>query len=392
MMNRTTLVLLGLAFSAHNTAFAEEAPPPSEQPAEAQPEAQAEDAPSETDAPAPAPAPAGDNAEPAEAAEAPEASAAPEGAQGTDNGEATEAANANEAAEGTDGTENAGGTDGTEDTENADGTENAEGTDGTEDADSDAATAEAPAPPAQTATETKDTDHSDGHSGGHSAFTVEEMWTQSSGPVRAVLLMLLVMLIGSMGVAIERFLYLGAAKKQSLALASEIGGLLKSGNPEKALEISKDEAFEKSYFAHQVTASLTEFTQFKNHFGIESTERAIEKHSVSEDPLLRKGFGILATTGSTAPFVGLVGTIFGIINAFGQIGAEGGADLTTLAPAIGEALITTAFGIIVAIVGVWLFNYFTAVIDGITNDMSVSAQEILDWCHKTVESKDNAAK
>ncbi|MEC8380190.1 MAG: MotA/TolQ/ExbB proton channel family protein, partial [Myxococcota bacterium] len=258
--------------------------------------------------------------------------------------------------------------------------------------DSDAATAEAPAPPAQTATKSEDTDHSDGHSGGHSAFTVEEMWTQSSGPVRAVLLMLLVMLIGSMGVAIERFLYLGAAKKQSLALASEVGGLLKSGNPEKALEMSKDEAFEKSYFAHQVTASLTEFTQFKNHFGIESTERAIEKHSVSEDPLLRKGFGILATTGSTAPFVGLVGTIFGIINAFGQIGAEGGADLTTLAPAIGEALITTAFGIIVAIVGVWLFNYFTAVIDGITNDMSVSAQEILDWCHKTVESKDNAAK
>ncbi len=65
----------------------------------------------------------------------------------------------------------------------------------------------------------------------------------------------------------------------------------------------------------------------------------------------------LATTGATAPFVGLVGTIFGIINAFSQIGSAGGGDLMTLAPAIGEALITTAFGIMVALVGVWLFNF-----------------------------------
>ena len=120
---------------------------------------------------------------------------------------------------------------------------------------------------------------------------------------------------------------------------------------------------------------MTEFTQFKNHFGIEATERAIDKHSVSEDPLLRKDLVFWQPPVQPHPSLGW-SEPFGIINAFGQIGAEGGADLTTLAPAIGEALITTAL-IIVAIVGVWLFNYFTAVIDGITNDMSVSAQEIL---------------
>ena len=68
-----------------------------------------------------------------------------------------------------------------------------------------------------------------------------------------------------------------------------------------------------------------------------------------------------------------------------MIGADGGATLTTLAPAIGEALITTAFGIIVALVGVWLFNYFTAKVETVTNEVTRSAQDLIDWCHKQVE-------
>jgi biopolymer transport protein ExbB/TolQ len=79
--------------------------------------------------------------------------------------------------------------------------------------------------------------------------------------------------------------------------------------------------------------------------------------------------------------VGLVGTIFGIINAFQMMEKEG-ATISDLAPAIGEALITTAIGIIVAIVGVWLFNFFTARIEAITIKMSVTAQVFIDWCEK----------
>ena len=76
-----------------------------------------------------------------------------------------------------------------------------------------------------------------------------------------------------------------------------------------------------------------------------------------------------------------------------MIGSDGGADLTTLAPAIGEALITTAFGIIVAIVGVWLFNYFTSQVDAVVNDVTRSAQDLIDWCHKKINPPvDNAAK
>ncbi|MFO0002124.1 MAG: MotA/TolQ/ExbB proton channel family protein, partial [bacterium] len=92
---------------------------------------------------------------------------------------------------------------------------------------------------------------------------------------------------------------------------------------------------------------------------MEAVERAIQKASIDEDASLRKGFGILATTGSTCPFVGLVGTIFGIIGAF-QAMADGGGDLDKLLVPIAEALIATAIGIAVAIVGVWLFNWFNA--------------------------------
>jgi len=221
--------------------------------------------------------------------------------------------------------------------------------------------------------------------GGHSgSFTVEEMWTQSSGPVRLVLGTLLFMLVAAMGVGLERLITLQSARAQSRRLAGEVGALLKDGKMKEALDVCSREDMKKSYLGHLLSAGLIEFESREDQHGIDAVERAIEKNAITETASLNKGLNILATVGSTAPFVGLVGTIFGIINAFGQIGAEGGADLTTLAPAIGEALITTAFGIIVAIVGVWLFNFFTAMIGSIMNDMAESSQELVDWCYKRI--------
>lgn len=233
----------------------------------------------------------------------------------------------------------------------------------------------------------------EGHGGGHAGqFTVEEMWNQSSGPVRAVLGTLLFMLVAAMGVGLERLITLQGARSQSRKLAGEVGPLLKDGKMKDALAVTQGDAYSKSYLGHMLAAGLTEFSAREDHYGIEAVERAIDKNAIVEIAALNKGLNILATVGSTAPFVGLVGTIFGIINAFGQIGAEGGADLTTLAPAIGEALITTAFGIIVAIVGVWLFNYFTAMIGSITNDMAESSAELTDWCHKRILPDAQSAK
>jgi biopolymer transport protein ExbB/TolQ len=223
----------------------------------------------------------------------------------------------------------------------------------------------------------------DAHGGSH--FTVEAMWNQSSGPVRAVLLTLLFMMVACFGVAIERAMFIGRSRRESKELVSKIMPLLQKGDQAGAYVVASDEVFKNCYLGILLSAGLKEFDARQDDYGIDAVERALGKSNVTIGENLTEWFNILATTGATAPFVGLVGTIFGIINAFSMIGADGGADLTTLAPAIGEALITTAFGIIVALVGVWLFNYFTAKVETVTNEVTRSAQDLIDWCHKQVE-------
>lgn len=223
----------------------------------------------------------------------------------------------------------------------------------------------------------------DAHGGSH--FTVEAMWNQSSGPVRAVLLTLLFMMVACFGVAIERAMFIGRSRRESKELVSKIMPLLQKGDQAGAYVVASDDAFKNCYLGILLSAGLKEFDARQDDYGIDAVERALGKSNVTIGENLTEWFNILATTGATAPFVGLVGTIFGIINAFSMIGADGGADLTTLAPAIGEALITTAFGIIVALVGVWLFNYFTAKVETVTNEVTRSAQDLIDWCHKQVE-------
>ena len=234
--------------------------------------------------------------------------------------------------------------------------------------------------------------HDGGHGGdGHVAgqFTMGAMWAASSGPVRAVLLTLLGMLVACVYVGIERFLALSDASKKSLALQTSIENLFGKEDFQDRLLTEKLSLIETCTKSSEVChlksimdTGVSEFSERQDTYGIEAVERGLEKVMAIELKALGKGMNILATTGATAPFVGLVGTIFGIINAFSQIGSSGGGDLMTLAPAIGEALITTAFGIMVALVGVWIFNFFTGVTDKITNQMSVQSQTFIDWCYK----------
>jgi len=232
---------------------------------------------------------------------------------------------------------------------------------------------------------------SDGHGDGHVAgqFTMEAMWAASSVPVRTVLLTLLAMLIACVYVGIERFIALNDATKKSISLQTKIEDLFTKEDFQTRILTEKlsliktcTESSEVCHLKSIMDTGVTEFSVRQDTYGIEGVERGLEKIMAIEMKALGKGMNILATTGATAPFVGLVGTIFGIINAFSQIGSSGGGDLMTLAPAIGEALITTAFGIMVALVGVWIFNFFTGVTDKITNQMSIQSQTFIDWCYK----------
>lgn len=211
-----------------------------------------------------------------------------------------------------------------------------------------------------------------------------EIWGQATMPVKVVLLTMVLMGIGSIYVAIERSIALSRSKSQSRSLAEAIGAAFQKGDPSGALKIAQGDEFKSAYLSRILKAGLGEFVERQDRHGIEAAERALRRANIDEDANLRRGFGVLATTGATCPFVGLVGTIFGIIGAF-QAMADGG-DLNALLVPIAEALIATAIGIGVAIVGVWLFNWFNAQVGKITLDMNTSELELMDWFEKRVLS------
>jgi biopolymer transport protein ExbB/TolQ len=214
------------------------------------------------------------------------------------------------------------------------------------------------------------------------SFTPQELWASTGWPVRFVILVMVIMAIGCVYVAIERSLRLKKARDQSRQLADAVSKSLTAGDAAGALKIASSEEYSESYFAALLAAGLKEFSARPDAYGIGSVQRALERVQISEGERLRKGLNILATTGSTAPFVGLVGTILGIINAFAGMAEAGSGGLAAVSGGIAEALVTTAIGIAVAIMGVWLYNFFTYKIDQITNDMTMSMQEFVDWCEK----------
>ncbi len=114
------------------------------------------------------------------------------------------------------------------------------------------------------------------------------------------------------------------------------------------------------------------------HDSIENVERALRKSFTVETQILEKRTHILATVGSTAPFIGLFGTVVGIINAFSNIAAQKSASLVTVAPGIAEALVATAAGLVAAIPSVIAYNFFNTTIHHITNDMSTFSNDYLN--------------
>ena len=102
---------------------------------------------------------------------------------------------------------------------------------------------------------------------------------------------------------------------------------------------------------------------------------------------LTDGLAFLATVGSTAPFVGLLGTVFGIINAFAAMGMAASTGLAAITVGIAEALIATGFGLLVAIPAVWAFNFFQTKIDNLIAEMTYSAKEMIDYLIKGVSGE-----
>ena len=218
------------------------------------------------------------------------------------------------------------------------------------------------------------------------SFDLQHIWEASTPQTLTILAMLFIMGILSIYVAIERFVTLKKATDQSRDLAEALAKPMADGDVAAGAKICGEARFKAAYLGHLMGAALTELDARFDRHGVDAAERAIERQNIQEQLDLRKGMNILATVGSTAPFVGLVGTIFGIINAFSAMAEAGGGGLGSVSAGIAEALVATAIGIFVAIVGVWFFNYFTARLERIDNDIQISVAEFRDWAEKQLLS------
>jgi len=214
-------------------------------------------------------------------------------------------------------------------------------------------------------------------------FNLVEMWQSMGLIAKAVAFILLFMSIYSIATGIERMVVFSKAKKQSRQLLKLISGLWQENKVEESIKLSTDKRFKNSHLAKVLVAGLNEL-QFqedsKSDYAekVEAAKRAIERATIKGVQEFKRGLNGLATIGSTGPFVGLFGTVFGIINAFSSMSVSGSGGIGAVAAGIAEALITTGFGIVVAVVAVWFFNTLLNRVDIFTGEMANASSELID--------------
>jgi biopolymer transport protein ExbB len=206
-------------------------------------------------------------------------------------------------------------------------------------------------------------------------FSLFELWPSMGPLAKAVILLLVGMSLLSLAVAIEKWLRLRRAATESVRFLAEWHKRLSTDGFETAARDA--ERYPNSFVAHmvasgtQVLAGLTDTS-----VRLEAYDRTIHRLVQATATGTRQGLGILATVGSTAPFVGLFGTVIGIVNAFTQMGLTGQGGLATVSAGIAEALVATALGIGVAIPALWLYNYLTQRIQRVVAELECVADEL----------------
>ena len=212
------------------------------------------------------------------------------------------------------------------------------------------------------------------------------MWDQMGWVAKAIGVILIIMSMISFGVAIERIYTFAQARKQSKLYAPQVAKHLKDGRLKDAIAISSSKTYRYSHLAKVVLAGLQEY-QFQQESGanlsrediVDTVRRAIQRATALTANDLKKGVASLATIGATAPFVGLLGTVVGIITAFQGIASQGSGGLGAVSAGISEALVETALGLFVAIPAVWFYNYLTSRLEYFNVEMDNSSSELVDY-------------
>ncbi len=228
---------------------------------------------------------------------------------------------------------------------------------------------------------------------GSSGVDLWAMFKSMGWLAKGVVGILFIMSGWSIGVMIDRLLAFSAARSQSRAFAPAVAGALKQGNLDEAIKVA--ERNNKSHLAKVVQAGLMEFRAHQAGPAgadlpgdvIDASKRALERTEAIVHAELKSGLGSLATIGSTSPFVGLFGTVVGILNAFVGISSSHVTGLAAVAGGIAEALITTAMGLVVAIPAVMMFNYLTNRVEAFDVEMDNSSSELVDYFLKRRQSR-----
>jgi biopolymer transport protein ExbB/TolQ len=212
------------------------------------------------------------------------------------------------------------------------------------------------------------------------------VWENMSLINKGVVVILFILSIWSVYVCVERWLLFRKAKKQSLEFARLATDHLKHDRPQAAIDAAQK--FPQSHLARVVAAGLQSF-QYESSTSplsqveiVEAAGRAVERAALLTTSDFKRGIGGLATIATLTPFIGLFGTVIGIIKAFTGMALTGSGGIGAVSAGIAEALVSTAFGLGVAIPAAWMFNYFTNQLERLQVEMSNSASELVDFFMK----------
>ena len=221
-------------------------------------------------------------------------------------------------------------------------------------------------------------------------LSLMDMWKSMGSFAKGIVFVMLIMSVYSLTVMVAKWWSLRKAQKETIKFAPEFSQFLEEDNLTEAIKLA--ESYKKSHVALVLGGALGEVKPLIQDGSvtvsdINSAERAVERNMLLEITNLKRGLAVLATVGATAPFVGLLGTTVGIINAFQGMASSGSGGLAAIGGGISEALATTALGLLVAIPAVWAYNYFQTKIDNLTVEMTYVSKEMIDYLIKGVSGE-----
>jgi biopolymer transport protein ExbB/biopolymer transport protein TolQ len=221
---------------------------------------------------------------------------------------------------------------------------------------------------------------------------VMELWHDAGSFAKGIVITLLLMSFLSLTIALNKLWQVWKSTKSTRRFAPQFSRAIQEEQLDQAITLA--EKNQTGHVARVLGGALQEVKPLLRDRAtitaadINSAERAVERQMLIVLSEFKRGLGILATVGSTAPFVGLLGTTMGIVTAFAAINAGGASGgIAGISKGISEALITTALGLAVAIPAVWFYNYFTTKVENLTVEMTYTSKELIDYLIKSVGSE-----